>query len=250
MKYHVLTIGISEKLCNCLNVEFNESNVTLIRALNIPDGVQLFSRQDFSLVVTDLRAMEPSSGMNFLIGLRRTRFVPIFALADYEDEKLVEQMLDYGVDVCQPRDLSPRLLAKQAKALFRRYTAYNHYDAPAAPEAAPFQCGDIYIDPLRHTVQVLDRPVELRPREFSLLLCFMRHPHAILSADQICEYAWNMEYTQSVGQSVYDLRQKIEPDPSKPIYIETAYRVGYRFTAHSSETCGRKESIRKVIGKL
>ena len=234
-----MTIGVSEKFYNCLYVELKNMDVKMVRALNIHDGVQLFSKRDFSMVVTDLRALEPYSRMELLAGLRRLRFVPIFALADYENEELVARMLDYGVDVCQPRDLSPRLLAKQAKAVFRRYTAYNHYDALAAPEAAPFQCGDIYIDPLRHTIQVLDRPVELRPREFSLLFYLMRNPSVVLNTEQICEQAWGMEgsYGQGVSGPIAILRKTIEPDPSHPIYIETVRGFGYRFTAHHSETC-------------
>lgn len=240
MECYVLTIGISQELYQQLKIELNSVGATLVRALNIADGVKLFSQRPFSLVVTDLRALERHSRMELLAGLRRTRFVPIFALADYGDEDMVGRVLDYGVDVCQPRDLSPGLLAKQAKAVLRRYTAYNHYDQPEALEIAPFQCGDIYIDPLRRTVQVLERAVELRPREFSLLLYFMRNPGIVLNAEQICEHAWGMEggYNKGVSGPVALLRQTIELTPTQPIYIETIHHVGYRFTAYKSETCG------------
>lgn len=239
MECYVLTIGISQELNQQLKVELSSVGATLVRALDISDGVKLFSARPFSLVVTDLRALERHSRMELLVGLRRTRFVPIFALADYGDGDMIARILDYGVDVCQPRDLAPRLLAKQAKAILRRYTAYNHYDQPEALEVAPFQCGDIFIDPLRRTVQVLERSVELRPREFSLLLYFMRNPSIVLNAEQICEQAWGMEgsYNRGVAHPVRLLRVAIEPDPEHPTYVETVHRVGYRFTAHKSETC-------------
>lgn len=86
-------------------------------------------------------------------------------------------------------------------------------------------------------MNVCGRSVNLRPREFSLLLYFMRNPNIVLTADQICEHAWGIEYAQPVGQSIYDLRQQIESNPNKPCYIETVYRVGYRFTAYSSGIC-------------
>lgn len=239
MKHFVLTIGISQTFYRALEHELADVGAVLVRALDISDGVNLFSKRDFSLVVTDLRALERHSRIELLAGMRRMRFVPIFALADYHDEDLIARILDFGVDVCQPRDLAPQLLAKQAKAIFRRYTAYNHYDKLEAPEAAPFQAGDLYIDPLRRVVQVLDRPLTLRPREFSLLLYLMRNPGIVLTAEQICEHAWGNEgsYNHGVSHPVRLLRLAIEPDPEHPTYIETVYRVGYRFTAYKAETC-------------
>lgn len=99
--------------------------------------------------------------------------------------------------------------------------------------------GDFFIDPARRIVEVCGRLVNLRPREFSLLLYFMRNPHIVLTSEQICEHAWGMEgsYNQGVAHPIRLLRKAIEPDPPKPIYIETVHRVGYRFTACKVETC-------------
>ena len=77
----------------------------------------------------------------------------------------------------------------------------------------------------------------MRPREFSLLLYFMEHPDVILSADHICTNAWDMEagYDRGISQPIYLLRQAIEPNPEKPVYIRTVHRLGYRFTPESVE---------------
>ncbi len=240
MEYNVLAIGIEIALHQCLKEELTKENAVLIQAMNIPDGIRLLSKQSFSLVVTDLRELEQRrEQLELLAGLRRMSFAPILSLVDAQEKDLFADSLDCGVDVCQPYDLPPSLLSKQVKALLRRYTDYNHRDQISAPETALFQCGDIFIDPLRRTVMVLNRLVRLRPREFDLLLYFMRNPHIILTSEQICEHAWGMEgsYNTGVSQPVRILRQAIEPDPKHPIYIETVWRVGYRFTAHKVETC-------------
>ena len=126
-------------------------------------------------------------------------------------------------------------------AQLRRYLVYNHYDEPGHAEAAPFQVGDIFMDPPRRIVEVRGQKVSLRPREFAMLLYFMRNPHITLTSEQICEKAWGMEgsYSRGVSHPIRVLRTAIEPDPENPIYIETVYRVGYRFTAHKSETCDK-----------
>jgi len=239
MKYEVLAIGISQELHQSLKSELKEADAALIQAMDIRDGIRLLSNQPFSLVIIDLQELEQNKQIDLLIGLRRMRYAPILALIDYQDVDMFACALDGGADVCQPLDLAPRLVSKQAKALLRRYTAYNHRDQPEAPETIPFQCGDIFIDPLRHIVKVQDRTVELRPREFNLLLYFMRNPHIILSTEQICEHAWGMEgsYNRGVSQPVRILRKAIEPDPDHPIYIKTVWRVGYCFTAYKSESC-------------
>jgi len=241
MKYEVLAIGISQELHQSLKSELAEADAALILAMDIGDGIRLLSKRPFSLVITDLQELEQKKQIELLAGLRRMRYAPILALIDYQDSDLFARALDDGADVCQPLDLAPRLVSKQAKALLRRYTSYNHRDQPEAPETIPFQCGDIFIDPLQRIVRVQNCPVEMRPREFRLLLYFMRNPHIVLTAEQICEHAWGMEgsYDQGVSQPVRLLRQAIEPDPKHPIYIETVRRVGYRFTAHKAETCDK-----------
>ena len=74
---------------------------------------------------------------------------------------------------------------------------------------------------------------------FSLLLYFMRNPGIVLTAQQICENAWDMEYTQPIDRAIHELRRQIETNPRQPCYIQTVHRVGYKFTSYSSETCER-----------
>ena len=99
--------------------------------------------------------------------------------------------------------------------------------------------GDVYKRQARRIVMVQGRSVDLRPREFSLLLYFMQNPKIVLTAEQICEHAWEMEgsYNRGVSGPIALLRKGIEPDISNPCYIETIPRIGYRFTAYRDETC-------------
>ena len=59
----------------------------------------------------------------------------------------------------------------------------------------------------------------------------MPNHDVVLTPEQICEHAWRMEYTQSVGQSVHELRKQIEVTPNRPRHIQTVYCVGYRFVS-------------------
>lgn len=148
-------------------------------------------------------------------------------------------MVQIGADMCISGNPPHTAIANHAYAQLRRYTEYNHYNDPAGAETAPFRVGDIYIDPARQEAKVCGQPVSLRHREFSLLLYFMRNPGIVLTAGQICENAWGMEYAQPIDRAIHELRKQIETNPRQPCYIQTVHRVGYRFTAYSSETCER-----------
>ena len=99
----------------------------------------------------------------------------------------------------------------------------NYLDEPGYTEAVPFQVRDIFIDPPRRVVEVHGRKVNLRPREFALLLYFMRNPRMTLTSEQICEKAWGMagSYNRGISHPIRVLRQAIKPAPENPIYIET-----------------------------
>lgn len=235
MDHYVLTIGIAQEVLPHIQEELDGTEVTLYAAADIRDAVSQFSRRPFSLVVADLHTAQWDDCIALMAALRRVGYIPVLALVNYQDENRSINTLELDVDVCQPWDIPPRLLAKQVKNILRRFTDYGRYDKPE--DDVPFRRGDIYIDPQTRTAYVRGCPVQLRPREFSLLKCFMRYPNIVLTVDIICERAWGGEYTGDVGRAVYDLRQRIEPDPAHPIYILTEHRVGYRFTAYCSETC-------------
>ena len=78
------------------------------------------------------------------------------------------------------------------------------------------------------------REIELTAREFDLLDFLARHPDQVFSRDQLMDRVWQFAFytdTTTVTVHVRRLRAKIEPDPSKPRWIETVWGVGYRFRA-------------------
>lgn len=239
MEYHALLAGVDFELFGTLKTELEKAGISAAYALTAAEGARLYAQNRYDLALFDLRAVEKGTRLELLEALRRAKPTPILVLTDTDSAEEEARMIDLGVDFCLPDAMSPQRIAKYAFSLVRRYTTYNRYDAPETLDAAPFSVGDIFIDPLRRTVRVRSRPVDLRPREFALLLYFMRNPGIVLTAEQICEHAWGMEgsYHQGVSQPVRLLRLAIEPDPEHPVYIQTVYRVGYRFTAHRGETC-------------
>jgi len=236
MEYRALTIGLTDELFSGIQAVLTSSNLRLTPSLTVRDAGYMLDQQIVHLLIVDLEYLRSIRQDDWLTGIRRITFIPVIVLSD-NPEQDTSPMVELGADICVYGKGSCPMIADLAFAQLRRFTKYNQYHIPDDAKNSCFQIGDIFVDLPSRVVKVCGQPVTLRPREFSLLLYFMRHPNDVLTADQICKHAWGIEYTQPVGQSIYDLRQQIEPNPNKPCYIKTVYRVGYRFTAYSSEFC-------------
>lgn len=237
MKHQIVTMGFPYELSIRLTRKLADSNGKISAATTRKKVIQISTKQATHLIALCFSDLGDCAG--FAAELRKISFAPIVIFADSFDPKQACAVLEAGADLCLPSSQPAELLAEYAASQYRRYTAYNNYEMPQEQKSGPFTEGDIRIDPLRRIVQVQGKEINLRPREFSLLLYFMRNPGVVLTAEQICESAWGMEgsYNRGISQPIRLLRQAIEPNPDKPIYIETVRRVGYRFTAHNSETC-------------
>lgn len=238
MKYGTLTLGMADELLCHLQTTLAEHSLSFSPVSTVQEASRQLNEKSFHLLIVDLEYLRSIGHTGWLESIRHVSFVPLVILSDTPEEDM-SGMVKLGADICVSNKKPYSIVADVAFAQFRRYTEYNHHTDPQDTEDAPFQKGDISIDLTRHIVEVRGQTVDLRKREFSLLLYFMQHPNAVLTAEQICENAWGMDYTQPVGKSVHELRRLIESNPSKPCYIHTVYRVGYRFTPYFSETCER-----------
>lgn len=238
MTYSVLTLGLSDKIITALQDLSIQCDFNLTISSTVREASRLLEQQAFHLLVVGLDYLRNIQQADWLENIRHISFVPVIVLSSTPEQD-INSMVQFGADMCISGKRPYSMIVNLAYAQLRRYTEYNHYNDPASAETAPFQVGDIYIDPARQEAKVCGRPVNLRHREFSLLLYFMRNPGIVLSAGQICENAWGMEYTQPIDRAIHELRRQIETNPRQPCYIQTVHRVGYKFTSYSSETCER-----------
>jgi DNA-binding response OmpR family regulator len=130
--------------------------------------------------------------------------------------------LDAGADDYLVKPFAYEELAARLRALGRRTST-----SPVI--ASRIVCGPIVLDETSRQVTVEDRTIDLSPREFAMLECFLRHQGQVLSRDQLLDQAWpyGVEVTQgSVDAYVYFLRRKLGP-VAGPL-IETVRGIGYR----------------------
>ena len=104
----------------------------------------------------------------------------------------------------------------------------------AAPVTSVLRIGELEIHHEHRRVLMAGREVELNHGEYAMLYCMASSPGHVFSKAQLYEAAWGEEYlhgTNSVENTIWRLRKKLEEDPRHPIYIKTVFRSGYKIVS-------------------
>ena len=92
--------------------------------------------------------------------------------------------------------------------------------------------GELTVDLSKRSVVMGNTEVMLTNREFEILYLLASSPGRVFSKEQIYDLVWEEPYSGDyniVMSHIRNIREKIEDNPSKPIYIQTVWGVGYRF---------------------
>lgn len=176
-----------------------------------------------SLILLDLM-MPNMDGYQFLPALRRESQVPVIIITAKDEETDAVLGLELGADDYVIKPFRMRELNARIRANLRRH------DIPVEPTEF-LRNGELTLDRQSRLVMHGDQKIELTPIEFDLLSVLMRAPGRVYSRQELVEVLSEsgfagMESTLNVHMR--NLRLKIEPDPSNPIYLETVFGVGYR----------------------
>jgi DNA-binding response OmpR family regulator len=199
------------------------------RVATANDGRQaLFAARDEKpdLILLDIM-MPEMTGYDFIRAYRKERATPIILLTAKLDESDKVLGLELGADDYVTKPFGMRELMARIHAVLRRAAA-----TPASSEI--LRAADITLDKGSRAVTVNDRVVNLTPSEFQLLAVLMSSPGRVFSRSVLLDQVQGTSFEgveRTIDVHVRNLRTKIEPDPSKPIYIETVFGVGYRFRA-------------------
>jgi two-component system alkaline phosphatase synthesis response regulator PhoP len=196
----------------------------------VSDGLEAERRareQSFDVIVLDV-ALPGKNGFDVCRDLRADRIgTPILMLT--ARSQVVDRVLGLklGADDYLTKPFEPIELLARIEALLRRQRS------PAATVPGGYGFGDVRVDFRRAEVLKSGERLELSGLEFKLLRYFIEQRGAVLSRSELLEKVWGyhaMPQTRTVDVHVGQLRQKLEDNPSKPEYIVTVHRMGYRFT--------------------
>jgi len=178
-----------------------------------------------NLVILDLM-MPEMGGYEFMRAYNREAETPVVILTAKIEENDKVLGLELGADDYVTKPFSPRELTARVRAVLRRSEKQT-----ASQEI--LRLGGIELDWSGRTTMVNGQSVELTPTEFSLLGTLMGSPGRVFSRLELLDRLQGTAYEgyeRTIDVHIRNLRAKIELDASNPIYIETVYGAGYRFS--------------------
>jgi DNA-binding response OmpR family regulator len=197
------------------------------RTLEAGDGNrarELLERDPPGLVVLDVM-LPGADGLELCRWIRSRSELPVIMLTARGEEVDRIVGLELGADDYVTKPFSPRELAARVRTVLRR-------SGPQAAKSEHLSFDALEIDAATREVRKHGERVRLTAKEFDLLYFLARHPRRVFSRQQLMDRVWGYEAvldTGTVTVHIRRLREKIEPDPSRPRFLETIWGVGYRF---------------------
>ncbi|MFN5677510.1 MAG: winged helix-turn-helix domain-containing protein, partial [Roseiflexaceae bacterium] len=159
--------------------------------------------------------------------LRKESAMPIIMLTARQDEVDRIAGLELGADDYLTKPFSVGELLARIRAILRRSDR-----SASTVERDILHIGVIKLDVGSRRIWRDDTEIQLSQKEFDLLACLMRNRGLALSRDVLLERVWGFDYVgdgRTVDVHIRWLREKVEQDPSNPVYLQTVRGIGYRF---------------------
>jgi len=225
LKETILIIDDDADLAKIVKLNLEREGYTTVVASSGVEGLQKAYSSQPDLVILDIM-MPGMDGWTTCRRLREISAVPIVMLTARGMESDIVKGLELGADDYIVKPFGTKELLARIHALLRRAETSTTKKPPV------YSDGELTVDFVKRMVTVRDTKVDLTPTEFKLLSTFVQNEGRVLPHRFLLTQVWGPEYADEVNYLklyVRYLRQKIEEDPSNPLYILTEWGVGYRF---------------------
>ena len=219
----VLVVDDEPPIRRLLRTTLTAAGYRVAEAETAAAGLRSLAIEKPDLVILDL-GLPDHSGIELIAEIRKASRVPIVVLSARHDERAKVAALDLGADdyVAKPFGMA-ELMARLRAALRHAFQAQG--------ELPVFASGDLAVDLVRRHVTRAGHEIKLSPKEFDLLRHLVMHAGKVLTHRQLLREVWGpaqAEEVQYLRVFIRGLRQKLEPDPTRPTHILTELGVGYR----------------------
>ncbi|MBO0439520.1 alkaline phosphatase synthesis transcriptional regulatory protein PhoP [Enterococcus sp. DIV0212c] len=229
----VLVVDDEPSILTLLTFNLEKDGYEVMTAEDGAVGYELALSNQFDFIILDV--MLPNmDGLEITKSLRREKIdTPILILTAKDDQVDKIIGLEIGADDYLTKPFSPREVLARMKAIFRRLKpASSKSEEFDETTKAPLVLGEISVDEQNYQVNVRGKKIELTPKEFELLVYFIKRKDRVIDRDTLLDRIWNYDFagqSRIVDVHVSHLRDKIEIDPKRPEYLVTVRGFGYRF---------------------
>ncbi len=222
----VLVIDDDPVLNQMVAANMKISGHDVVTATGGPAGLRIARETKPDIIILDVM-MPGMDGFETCRQLREFSSAPVLFLTARGEEVDLVEGFEAGADDYMRKPFSQRELELRVHALLQR-------SQRTAENIGLLTYSDdwLSIDLNKEVIKVKGRLIHLTPTEFRVLRCLMRNRGVVLTHADLLREAWGDNYIDAIASlSLYVryLREKIEQDPSHPVYIHTKWGVGYWF---------------------
>ncbi|QUI23314.1 response regulator transcription factor [Vallitalea pronyensis] len=189
-------------------------------------GVAVFSKNTFDLVILDLM-LPKLSGIEIMEIMRHKSLIPILIMSAKDSDVDKAVGLGLGADDYISKPFSMIELTARVKALIRRAAHYTKADG----QENIIHVHDLSMDLNNFCVYKHGQDVKLTSKEFDIMKLFITNKNRVFTKAQIYNLIWGDDYygeENVINVHMRRLREKIEDNPSTPMYIKTIWGIGYK----------------------
>jgi len=208
------------------------NNFEVVIEKNGLEGMERALKEQYALILLDLM-LPGADGMTICRNIREKVDVPILMVTARVEEVDKVRGLGFGADDYITKPFAPAELVARVKSHITRYERLTKsFSTQKTHDELDF--GDLRIKHTTYQVFVNNIEIALTRKEFELLYFLASNREIVFSKEQIYDRIWGEEMygdMKTIAVHIKRLREKIEKNPSEPMYIQTVWGTGYKFIA-------------------
>jgi DNA-binding response OmpR family regulator len=228
MLHPILVVEDDRKIARVVKVYLEGEGFKVVTAESGKDALAFAMKEPLSFVILDLM-LPDMSGEEVCQELREIGDFPIVMLTAKSSEEERVAGFALGADDYVVKPFSPRELVARVKAVLKRAQKKDIY----AAKPMSFNEGALIINTRSYEVKRRGVPVTLTPTEFKIIAVLAGFPGKVFTRGELVDSALGYQfegYERSIDAHIKNIRHKVEDDPKNPVFINTIYGVGYKFS--------------------
>lgn len=228
MEHTILVVEDEQGIREAIGIYMKNQGYKVILAENGKDGLDKIETNDIHLAIVDIM-MPIMDGISMVMEARKNHDFPIIFLSAKSEDIDKITGLNIGADDYITKPFQSMELVARVRSHLRRYEQFLNLKN-INPDENHYIIGDLELNDTTKSVTLNGNQIKLTPKEFDILKLLISHPGQVFSSQQIYEYVWKEEAinTETIMVHIRKLREKIEVNPKKPIYIKVVWGQGYK----------------------
>lgn len=220
---HILMVDDEERIRDIVTQYLKFEGYTCEEAANGKQAVEMAGQTAYDLIIMDVM-MPFMDGITALRMIRESSSVPVILLTAKGEEYDKVFGFELGADDYVVKPFSPKELMARIKAVLKRTQRREEDDSPQT-----YTYKGLTVNPVSYEAYIEGRKLSLTPKEFELLLCFIKNKGAVLTREQLLNEVWGYDFygdSRTVDTHIKMLRNNLGEYRK---LIKTVWGVGYRY---------------------